>query len=400
MNIRTRPVIDQPHGWTADIALTGFFLVATVFPYFLILTYGYYGSGGWLSVLIGMLIVTPLALRSHFPLLMVGLATFGGMMHLLFLTSPLPCLIVVPLMVFSVARWVETPQSRIVVVIGAVGSFLGPITWATSGRTWDFNSVVLAMLVCLSMVLTPYVVGRRVRETALTKELEHRSQTERYEAQLAEQARDVRMAEIHSRNQIARELHDIVAHSLSVMIVQAEGGRALATKKPEQAAHVLETIAETGREALTDIRRIVGVLRSGDDDEYTPMPSLDDIPDMVQRTGDRVQLTVEGEIPHASQGLQLTVFRIVQEALTNFLKHAGADATCQVRLLYRTDEIEVRVTDDGLGIPGGESNSGGHGLQGMSERVTAMGGTLSAGPRASGGFQVRARLPLTTRRGS
>ena len=127
------------------------------------------------------------------------------------------------------------------------------------------------------------------------------------------------------------------------------------------------------------------------------MPSLGDIADMIERTGGRVTLITEGEEPHASQGLQLTVFRVVQEALTNFLKHAGPDATCEVQLLFHRDEIEVRVTDDGLGAPGGTS-TGGHGLQGMSERVTAMGGSLSAGPRANGGFQVRARLPLTARR--
>lgn len=392
-----RTEVDEPHGWTADIALTAFFLLTTVFPYFLILTYGYYGSGSWLSVVVGTMIVTPLALRSHHPLTMVALATVGGLAHLLFLSSPLPCLIVVPVMVYSVARWVDNQRSRLVVAIGGVGSFLGPLTWATSGRTWDFNSMVLAMLVCMGMVLTPYVVGRRVRETARAKLWEHTAQAERYEAQLEEQARETRMAEVNSRNQIARELHDIVAHSLSVMVVQAEGGRALATKKPEKAAEVLETIAETGREALTDIRRIVGVLRSVDDDEFTPMPSLGDIADMIERTGGRVTLTTEGEEPHASQGLQLTVFRVVQEALTNFLKHAGPDATCEVQLLFHRDEIEVRVTDDGLGAPGGTS-TGGHGLQGMSERVTAMGGSLSAGPRANGGFQVRARLPLTARR--
>lgn len=396
MSTSAAPEVDRPHGWTADIALTAFFLLATVFPYFLILTYGYAGASGWLSVVVGILIVTPLVLRSHYPMLMVALATIGGMAHLLFLTSPLPCLIVVPVMVYSVARWVESQRARGVLVLGGGASALGPMTWAMGGRTWEFNTVVLAVLVCLSSVLTPYVVGRRVRETELARVWAHNAQAEHYEAQLEEQARETRMAEINSRNQIARELHDIVAHSLSVMIVQAEGGRALATKKPERAAEVLETIAETGREALTDIRRIVGVLRSAEDEEFTPMPGFGDITDMVERAGERVHLSVEGDTPHASQGLQLTVFRVVQEAITNFLKHAGPDAECRVVLLYHPDEIEVRVTDDGTGAPGG-TNTGGHGLQGMSERVTAMGGTLSAGPRASGGFQVRARLPLTAR---
>ncbi len=389
--------VDRPRGWTGDVALTGFFLLTTVFPYFLILTYGYAGMDSWFSVLVGTMIVTPLALRSHFPLLMVALATVGGVAHLLFLTSPLPCLIVIPIMVYSVARWVESQRARSVLIVGGAGSFLGPMTWATSGGTWDVNTIVLAMLVCLGMVLTPYVVGRRVRETELSRLSEHRALNEHYEAQLADRAKEARMAEINSRNQIARELHDIVAHSLSVMVVQAEGGRALATKKPEKAADVLATIAETGREALTDIRRIVGVLRSEDDDEFTPMPGLDDLTDMVERAGDRVHLEVVGETPHASQGLQLTVFRVVQEAITNFLKHAGPDATCQIRLMYHPDEIEIQVSDDGWGAPS-STRTGGHGLQGMSERVSAMGGTLSAGPRASGGFQVRARLPLTMRR--
>lgn len=391
----TGELTDHPRGWIGDLALTGFLLLTTVFPYFLVLTYGYWGLSGWGQILVGLTMVTPLALRSHFPLMMLGLVSIGGLFHLLVSDTPLPCLIVVPLVVYSVARWVDARESRIALIIGGAGAALGPMSWYKADTGWDINVAVLAVLVCLGMVLTPYVVGRRLRELERAKLQQANVEAERIQNLLADREQRARMAEINARQQIARELHDIVAHSVSVMVVQAEGGRALAAKKPEKAAEVLDTIASTGREALTEMRRIVGVLRSGPDEgeTYAPMPSMGDIPEMVQRMGDRVELRVEGEPPPCSAATQLTVYRVVQEALTNFLKHAGPQAHATVRLRYSGETITAEVTDDGIG-QNASSDGMGNGLKGMTERVAAMGGVLEVGPRSAGGFGVRATVPV------
>ncbi|OYN96785.1 sensor histidine kinase [Enemella evansiae] len=386
---------DHPRGWIGDLALTGFLLLTTVFPYFLVLTYGYWGFSGWGQILVGLTMVTPLALRSHFPMLMLGLVSVGGVFHLLLSDTPLPCLIVIPLVVYSVARWVDARESRIALVIGGAASALGPMSWYKADTGWDVNVAVLAVLVCLGMVLTPYVVGRRLRESERAKLQQANAEAERIQNLLAERDQRARMAEISARQQIARELHDIVAHSVSVMVVQAEGGRAMAAKKPEKAAEVLDTIASTGREALTEMRRIVGVLRSGSDEgeAYAPMPGMGDIPEMVQRMGDRVELRVEGTPPPCGAATQLTVYRVVQEALTNFLKHAGPQARALVTLRYSGESIIAEVVDDGIG-QGSASDGMGNGLKGMAERVGAMGGALEVGPRSAGGFGVRALVPV------
>lgn len=384
---------DRPRGWTADLALTGFLLLTTVLPYFLMLTYGLWGQATWAEIMVGMAMVCPLALRTHFPHLMLGLATFAGMAHLMLISTPLPCLIVIPIMVYSFARWTDARGSRAVLVIGGAASVLGPWSWSREG--WEFNVVVLAMLVCIGMVLTPYAVGRRLRESELSKIQKEQTAAERYRRLLAEREQQARMVEVQTRQQIARELHDIVAHSVSVMVVQAEGGRALAAKKPEAAAEVLDTIATTGREALTEMRRIVGVLRSGPEDEssYSPAPGLADISELVRRTGDNVTLTVDGPIPPCGQAAQLTIYRVVQEGLTNFLKHAGPNAQAQVELCYSADRISATVTDNGRGV-NSFSDGRGHGLKGMHERVQAMGGTLEVGPKPGGGFRVHAEIPV------
>ncbi len=196
----------------------------------------------------------------------------------------------------------------------------------------------------------------------------------------------------------------MVAHTLGDIIVQANGGKALARKHPEAAAEVLETISETGREALAEMRRIVGVLRADpdapDSAEYQPAPGLADIPAMVAKAGDHVQLSITGVQPTVSAALGVTVYRVVQEGLTNVLKHAGPQARATVTLIYQPNLISVEVADDGQS--GGSNDrqanpqvGSGYGLQGMAERVSAMGGEMTAHPLSGGGWVVRAALPTT-----
>lgn len=393
---RPRPgqpdVTSEGIGWRADLILTGLALVSTLAM--TVLVHGVRSPRVPLFVVVTLFMVLPLALRRRYPLAMLAIVAFGGLLHMAWESSPLPCLGVVPLVVFSVARFVDARPSRWAVAIGLLASIAGPMSWANGGLGWQFNSIVLAMLVCLGMVITPYVVGRRIREAEIARLHQQRAEAERHRIELAEREQAARMAEVTVRQEIARELHDIVAHSLSVMIVQAEGGRAMAIKRPDRAQEALATIAETGREALDEMRRIVGVLRSTDqgDPAYAPMPSLADIADMVARTGDRVRLRVTGHPGQPSQAVQLVVFRVVQEAITNVLKHAGPDATADVLLDHRGDQIHVEVVDDGVGVPA-TFDGRGNGLKGMAERVQAMGGTLETGPRPGGGFGVRAGVP-------
>ena len=385
-----------------DLLIAGALGVVLVVPYLLLYAETASSVYAWATAT-GAVMVGSMALRRAHPWVMVALLFVGAVAQALTVPFPVASIVVVPFAIYSVARWVVGPSARLVLVPGAFGSILGPSQWlgflasgyvASSGVPWVLYA--LAVTACVGLVVTTYIVGRRVRESAVIRTQSARVAAERYQALLSEREQDARIAEARARAQIARELHDIVAHSLSVMIVQAEGGKALATKKPEAAAEVLGTIAETGREALGEMRRIVGVLRNdpqaSGSPEFAPTPGLEDIPEMVARAGDRVRLRIEGDVPRVPATLGLTAYRIVQEALTNFLKHAGSAATATVTISYGPSVVEVEVADDGLGA-GVFADGGGFGLTGMSERVASMGGQLIARPQPTGGFLVRAILP-------
>ena len=221
----------------------------------------------------------------------------------------------------------------------------------------------------------------------------------------AEREENARLAVADERARIARELHDAVAHSLSVMVVQAGAARrALETAEPggqagaERARGALATIEATGRDTLGEMRRVVGALRPSGDEPYEPQPSLDELDRLlgtVREAGLPVELVVEGEARAVPRSVNLSAYRVVQESLTNTLKHAHA-ASARVRLHYGSDALDVEVTDDGRGAAARllEAPHRGYGLAGMRERVAMVGGELVAEPGPSGGFVVRARLPL------
>jgi signal transduction histidine kinase len=213
----------------------------------------------------------------------------------------------------------------------------------------------------------------------------------------------MRLAATAERARIARELHDVVAHSLSVVIAQADGGRYAGKNDPEAATGALEAIAATGRQALTDMRSLLGVLRDGGGEEYAPQPDVGSIPALVEdvrASGLDVDLLVEGEPQPMPAGPQLAAYRIVQESLTNVLKHAGPASRAWVRLQWRPDALELSVLDDGRGASAAmvDSDGGGQGLRGMWERASLHGGRLDAGPRTGGGFGVHAALPYGRKR--
>ncbi len=203
--------------------------------------------------------------------------------------------------------------------------------------------------------------------------------------------RGARVAEEQAR--IARELHDVIAHNVSVMVVQAAAANDVFDTRPEKAREALEAIESTGRSALAELRRLLGVVR-GDGAEFAPQPGLDGLDELVAQVrsaGLAVAISVEGAPRPLPAGIDLSAYRVVQEALTNTLKHAHA-SRADVALRYGEDTLDVEVRDDGSG--NGNGGGSGSGLIGMRERVVAFGGSLSTGPGAGGGFTVSARFPL------
>ena len=211
-----------------------------------------------------------------------------------------------------------------------------------------------------------------------------------------EQEARAKQAVAEERTRIARELHDVVAHNVSVMVVQAGAERRALGEDRPQTREALETIEQTGRQALDEMRRLLGMLRKDDDElALAPQPSLEHLNllvSQIREAGMPVEVEIEGDPQPLPAGVDLSAYRIVQEALTNALKHAGP-ARALVRVRYRRDELELEVVDDGPG-PGQANGTGGHGLVGMRERVAMFGGDLAAGARSEGGFAVHARLPL------
>jgi len=208
--------------------------------------------------------------------------------------------------------------------------------------------------------------------------------------------RETELAAAEERARIARELHDVVAHGLSLMVVQAEAAEEMLAHSPEAAAAPLHRVQETGRQSLAEMRRLLGVLRSAGDaaPSTAPQPSLRRLPDLVREAADvglRVDVDVVGEPRDLPLGIELAAYRIVQEALTNTRRH-GRTRVARVRLGYCPEALRIEVTDDGTG--GDSPGPAGHGLIGMRERAALYGGTLEAGPADGGGFRVAAVLPL------
>jgi signal transduction histidine kinase len=239
--------------------------------------------------------------------------------------------------------------------------------------------------------LTAWLIGHSIRA--------HRRQVAGLEerALRLERERDAttRAAVAEERARIARELHDVVAHGVSVMVVQAEAARRMLRRRPEQAEQALRTISATGSEALSELQHLLGVLGNEESQpELEPAPGLRDLDALVERVqaaGLLVELRLDGEVRSLPRGLDLTAYRIVQEALTNVLKHAGT-SRAEVRLGYADDSLEIEVTDAGRAPA--RPNGAGRGLVGMRERVAAYGGELETGPRSEGGYAVSVRLPL------
>ncbi|HYQ76481.1 sensor histidine kinase [Cellulomonas sp.] len=385
-----------------------------------------WGASTFGGAALSALMWAPLAWRRRNPVASVIAVYAFGLVHLL-LGIPLlmPADVAVLVALYSITvhgpRWAH---------LTAMGSALVGNLFMVSGlllQSWTGTATELAIsgiglwLFASVTALAVWAFGlvrrsRRVTIAAL------RDRAERLEVERDQQARIATAAE---RTRIAREMHDIVAHSLSVVVAQADGGRYAAAADPEAATRALGTIAETGRAALADMRRLLGVLREpervpgapagaglggpGGPDAaggttgaatgaapYTPQPAEHDLESLVEQvrsSGVRASLVRMGTPRRLPPGIGLTVYRICQEALTNVLKHGGPDVTVTVLAQWQPAALVLEITDDGRGAAA-DSDGAGQGLLGMRERATMVGGTLSAGPRPGGGFRVRAELPL------
>ncbi|MBG0828400.1 sensor histidine kinase [Planomonospora sp. ID67723] len=341
----------------------------------------------WWYVVLGAVLVAPLLWRRRWPLTVFGVVSATSFVQWVFGVEATPFNLSVLVAMYTVAscrgvRWAVA--AGLVAELGLALAF-GQVTRDPDFETWASMSVFVVAI----WISGIYANTRR----RYLEGLEERA--ERAERERDQQARLAAAAE---RARIARELHDVVAHNVSVMIVQADGAGYAIDQDPEQAREAVRVISATGRRALAEMRRMVGVLRADDGgvEEYAPQPDLSQLDGLVERvraSGLPVELRVVGVVRELPEGEQLTVYRIVQEALTNTLKHGGPGSGAVVEMEYGVRELVVRVCDDGRGAAA-RSRPGGHGLVGMRERAAMFGGTVEAGPRPGGGFQVVVRLPV------
>ena len=289
---------------------------------------------------------------------------------------------------YAIGAFLPELRSRLALAIGVAGMSADVLVDGGGLSGLFFNGIMLTVL--------PWTVGRMLRERA-ARERALRELAEQLDAGREQSARS---AAFNERARIARELHDVIAHSVSVMVIQAGGARIVMGDEPDRAEASLLAVERAGREALAEMRRLLGVLDIGQDPHaLTPQPGLADVSDLVTRTreaGLATDLRVDGDAVTVSPALDLCAYRIVQEALTNAIKHAGP-ARAEVHLRWGSEALELQVTDDGRGAAAIGGVFSGHGIAGMRERVGLHGGSIQAGPGAGGGFCVQARLPLGDR---
>lgn len=336
------------------------------------------------------LLLVPLLVRRTHPVVMFtavalllawGAATASG---------PSPAYAVFLVAVHAIAAYGPVWAVWAGMATGVLGAGLAVRAWWVVGS--DPVEMLAAFGVICGVVAAAWFAGllQRVRR-AYILELEDRAK--RIEREAAQQ---VQLAANEERSRIAREMHDVVAHSLSVMIVQADGALYASKNDPAAAPRALETISETGRSSLQQMRGLLGILRAEESDvQLAPVPGAVDVPALVEQVaanGLDVTLEVLGDLGRVPAATGLTVYRVVQESLTNTLKHAGPGVKAEVDLRVTTTDVRIRVDDDGRGASAVDGR--GHGLRGVRERIALHTGTVEAGPRSGGGYRVSAVIPL------
>jgi signal transduction histidine kinase len=335
----------------------------------------------------------PLAARRRFPLAVLATTVASGVAFVALDLAPDILWVAIPVAVYSVAAYGDRWVALAGLAVAEAGLAVVQLTPGRTGvNTWVGNMGFLA-----AAWLLGHFVG--VRRLYVLRLEERTAELEQAREELAGRA------VTEERLRLARELHDVVAHAMSVIAVQSGVGAHIANTQPKEAAKALGAIEATSRAALEELRRLLGVLRQADgpQGDLAPVPGLADLEGLLAelaKAGLAVKLRVNGTRPPLPAGVDLSAYRIVQEALTNVVKHAGS-ARAQVVIGYGDQDVTVEVTDDGRGavtsVSDGRAGTG-HGLIGMRERVAAFGGDLEVGPGPDGGFRVAARLPLAVDR--
>lgn len=378
-------------------------------------TTGMFGSAISPQVMIGLdlLAILPLAVARLYPGWAAAVTAFACLCQALAMYGPGASALAVPLMVYACAKYGSRRVSLLYLGIGLLGAVLLGLLAVLSilvGNSYGPDLMAALFIAALitgfsaAVVLSAWLfgdlAGRRRREREAIEE----------KNQLLERERDqeARLAADAERMRIAREMHDVVSHSMGVMIAQADGGRYVLDQDPARAGKAFETIGETGREALAELRRMLGVLREEGELKKRPAPGIADLPRLVadiQASGLDVRLHIaEASLPALNEGVELAIYRIIQEALTNTRKHGGPAASAEVWLGTddRAGELAVEISDNGRGAAA-DNDGAGSGLLGMAERARLYGGTLSAKPKGEesleSGFTVEARFPLEYLRG-
>jgi signal transduction histidine kinase len=349
--------------------------------------------GTELSVLLPIVVVMSLALvfRRRYPVEAFAAAVAAGAVQVVTYTRPIATDLAIPVLLYTLAAYRPRRLSLPGLAVCLVGAVVAVAAWV-SNPLGTVQKIGLALVIFSSTALLAWVLGDSMayRRAYLTSLEDRAARLER------ERDAQARVAAAAERARIARELHDVIAHNVSVMVVQADGASYALRSEPERAAAALAAISRTGRQALAEMRRLLGVLRSGDEEVgLAPVPGLDQLRELLGQARDAgmsVSLTVDGTPRSLPEGAELAAYRVVQESLTNTRKHGGPAAAAAVTLRFQPDGLLLRVTDDGLGAAAAADGTG-HGLTGMRERVEMYGGKVDAGPLPGGGYQVTARLP-------
>jgi signal transduction histidine kinase len=344
-----------------------------------------------LAVALSLLQTVPLAFRRRAPLVTFVITLVGVCLYYPLGYEVTDGTLATFIGVYTVAA--HESQRRSLVALGLL-AFGMTWYWATRAEPFDPTTPVwIGILGLLSWGLGEYVRARR-SYTAEVEALAERLERAR--------ALETRQAAWQERARLARELHDVIGHTVNVMVIQAGAGRRTLASDRGLAERAFQTIESTGREALEELDRLLGILRTEEDEpDLPPLPGLEQLRALAGRFEDAglpVELSIEGEQVPLPRSLDQSAYRIIQEALTNALRHAG-DTIAHVAVRYRTDRLELEVANDSHGNKRPPDHAGGgRGLIGIQERVALFGGDLEAGPRAGGGFVVRCRFPLTTGR--
>jgi signal transduction histidine kinase len=338
-----------------------------------------------------LLLAAPVAFRRKVPVSAFAIAQVAALWQIA--SNHLSgAILAIFVLLYTVAAYRPRRVSVTALCVSFVASGItGLIFWPFPAGLQLTARLLVAGVMFGGSVLTAWVLGDSMRyRRGYYAALEDRAA--RLEAERDAQAKVAAAAE---RARIARELHDVIAHHVSVMVVQADGAAYALRSSPETTEKALQAISGTGRQALNEMRHLLGVLRTaGDQAQLAPVPGLGELRELLDQAraaGLAVTYTLSGAPRELPEGAELAAYRVVQESLTNTRKHAGLAASAAVTLRYEPDGLTVEVTDDGLTTPA--VSTGGHGLAGMRERIEMYGGTVHAGPLEGGGFRVVARLP-------